>query len=46
MMIWGPRDEEELDVVWSVVRESYAYATGEGSGSSTEARSSSALGQR
>lgn|SRR5262249_2024159 len=29
MMIWGPRDESELDVVWSLVRASYAYATGE-----------------
>ena len=28
MMIWGPRNEEELDVIWNLVRASYAYATG------------------
>jgi hypothetical protein len=29
MMVWGPRNEEELEVIWSLVRASYAYATGE-----------------
>jgi hypothetical protein len=29
MMIWGPRNEEELDVVWNLVRASYEYATGD-----------------
>jgi Family of unknown function (DUF5519) len=29
MMIWGPRTEEELDIVWSLVRASYHYATGQ-----------------
>jgi hypothetical protein len=29
MMVWGPRNEEELEVVWNLVRTSYAYATGE-----------------
>jgi hypothetical protein len=28
MMVWGPRDREELDVIWSLVRASYEYATG------------------
>jgi Luciferase len=28
MMIWGPRDEDELEVIWSLVRASYEYATG------------------
>lgn len=28
MMIWGPRNEEELDVIWNLVRASYEYATG------------------
>jgi Family of unknown function (DUF5519) len=30
MMVWGPRNDEELDVVWRLVRASYAYATGDG----------------
>jgi len=29
MMIWGPRNEEELDIIWNLVRTSYAYATGQ-----------------
>ena len=29
MMVWGPRNEKELEVVWHLVRVSYAYATGE-----------------
>ena len=29
MMIWGPRDPDELQVIWSLVRASYAYAKGE-----------------
>jgi luciferase-like monooxygenase len=29
MMVWGPRTEEELEVIWTLVRASYAYATGE-----------------
>ena len=29
MMVWGPRNEEELELVWNLVRVSYAYATGE-----------------
>ena len=29
MMVWGPRNEEELEIVWNLVRVSYAYATGE-----------------
>jgi hypothetical protein len=29
MLIWGPRNEEELDVIWSLVRASYEYATGQ-----------------
>jgi phospholipase/carboxylesterase len=28
MMLWGPRDEQELEIVWTLVRASYAYATG------------------
>jgi hypothetical protein len=28
LMIWGPRNAEELDIVWRLVCESYAYATG------------------
>lgn len=28
MMIWGPRNEEELDVIWNLVHASYEYATG------------------
>jgi luciferase-like monooxygenase len=28
MMIWGPRDAQELEIIWSLVRASYAYATG------------------
>ncbi len=29
MMVYGPRDREELEVVWSLVRASHAYARGE-----------------
>lgn len=29
MMVWGPRNEEELEVIWNLVRASYRYATGE-----------------
>ena len=29
MMIWGPRDPQELEVIWSLVQASHAYATGE-----------------
>jgi luciferase-like monooxygenase len=29
MMVWGPRDEQELEVIWNLVRASHAYATGE-----------------
>lgn len=29
MMIYGPRDEEELEVVWSLLKASWAYARGE-----------------
>lgn len=29
VMLFGPRDEDELDIVWSLVCASYAYATGE-----------------
>ena len=28
MMVWGPRNEEELEAVWSLVRASYDYAKG------------------
>jgi hypothetical protein len=28
MMVFGPRDEEELEVVWAILKESYAYARG------------------
>ena len=28
MMVWGPRNEAELEIVWSLVRASYDYATG------------------
>lgn len=28
MMLFGPRNESELEVVWSIVRESYRYANG------------------
>jgi len=31
MMLWGPRNEEELEIVWKLVHASYAYATGEDS---------------
>lgn len=27
MMLFGPRNEDELEVVWGIVRESYRYAT-------------------
>lgn len=30
MMVWGPRNEAELEVVWSLVEASHRYATGEG----------------
>jgi phospholipase/carboxylesterase len=29
LMLWGPRNEEELETVWTLVRASYAYATGD-----------------
>jgi phospholipase/carboxylesterase len=29
MMLFGPRDSEELEVAWSVVLASYRFATGE-----------------
>lgn len=29
LMVWGPRNEEELDIVWNLVRASYEYATGQ-----------------
>ncbi|MFG1703008.1 luciferase family protein [Nonomuraea sp. M3C6] len=29
VMIYGPRDEEELETVWKLVRRSYAYASGQ-----------------
>jgi Family of unknown function (DUF5519) len=29
MMIWGPRDPQELEVIWRLVQASYAYAIGE-----------------
>jgi hypothetical protein len=29
LMLFAPRDEEELDVVWSLVVESYRFARGE-----------------
>jgi hypothetical protein len=29
VMIWGPRDEEELEIVWSLIELSYLYARGE-----------------
>lgn len=32
MMLFGPRDEGELEVVWGIVRESYRYATDAGPG--------------
>jgi hypothetical protein len=28
MLVWGPRDADELEVVWSIVKASYAYANG------------------
>jgi phospholipase/carboxylesterase len=28
MLVWGPRDTDELEVVWRLVKSSYAYATG------------------
>lgn len=28
MMIWGPRDEAELDIIWKLLQASYGYATG------------------
>lgn len=27
MMVYGPRDEEELEIVWSILRASHAFAT-------------------
>ena len=29
LMVYGPRDEEELQVVWSIVQASYMFARGE-----------------
>jgi hypothetical protein len=29
MMIWGPRNGEELDTIWRLVQASYEYATGQ-----------------
>ena len=29
MLIWGPRSEEELEVIWRLVHASYEYATGQ-----------------
>lgn len=29
MMLYSPRNEEEMEVIWSLVEESYRYATGE-----------------
>lgn len=28
LMVYGPRDREELEVVWRILQESYAYARG------------------
>ena len=28
MMVYGPRDEAELEVVWDLLRASHAFATG------------------
>ncbi len=28
MMVWGPRDADELETVWKILCASYAYATG------------------
>jgi Family of unknown function (DUF5519) len=28
MLVWGPRDADELEVVWGLVKASYAYANG------------------
>lgn len=28
MMVYGPRDEEELESVWEILRASHAFATG------------------
>lgn len=28
MMVWGPRSEEELEIIWSLVVASYEYAIG------------------
>jgi hypothetical protein len=28
MMVFGPRDEHELDVVWAILQTSYGWATG------------------
>lgn len=30
VMVFGPRDPEELEVVWEILRASYLYARGEG----------------
>ena len=32
VMIYGPRDEIELDVVWQILKQSYGFATGQGAG--------------
>jgi hypothetical protein len=29
MMVYGPRERDELEVVWSLIRASHAYARGE-----------------
>ncbi|MEX2423347.1 MAG: luciferase family protein [Acidimicrobiia bacterium] len=34
MMLFGPRNEVELEVVWAIVRESYRFATADGSSQS------------
>jgi phospholipase/carboxylesterase len=30
VMVFGPRDEAELDVVWQILQASYAFAVGRG----------------
>jgi len=32
VMVFGPRDEAELDVVWQILQASYAFATARGTG--------------
>ena len=29
LMVYGPRDRDELEVVWKIVQASYAFATGQ-----------------